>query len=132
MHSVTVKKDDLVAKVKANRKAHRDLFLKAQEGYRKVIVAELDRMLSDAKAGRRISRSINLAEPVDHTADYDRVLAMLEMSVDDTITLNSQEFNQYVRDNWEWSRLANITNTAYSLGSFVPRSGAPAWSDANL
>jgi hypothetical protein len=78
-------------------------------------------MLADAKAGRSISRSINLAEPVDHTADYDRILAMLEMSVDDTIMLDAQEFNQYVLDNWEWSRLASYTNQSYAIGTPVPR-----------
>ena len=73
------------------------------------------------KAGRSISRSINLAEPVDHTADYDRILAMLEMSVDDTISLSAQEFNQYVLDNWELSRLASYTNQSYAVGTPVPR-----------
>jgi hypothetical protein len=45
--------------VRANREAHRNLFLKAQEGYRKLVIEELERMLADARAGRRISRSIN-------------------------------------------------------------------------
>jgi hypothetical protein len=67
--------------IQTNRDPHRELFLKAQEGYRKLVIEELDRMLADAKAGRQISRSINLAKPVDHTADYDGILAMLKMSV---------------------------------------------------
>jgi len=121
MNTVTVKREELLTKVRTNRDAHRTLFLKAQEGYRKLVIEELDRMLADAKAGRSISRSINLAEPVDHTADYDRILAMLEMSVDDTIMLDAQEFNQYVLDNWEWSRLASYTNQSYAIGTPVPR-----------
>jgi len=121
MNTVTVKREELLTKVRTNRDAHRTLFLKAQEGYRKLVIEELDWMLADAKAGRSISRSINLAEPVDHTADYDRILAMLEMSVDDTIMLDAQEFNQYVLDNWEWSRLASYTNQSYAIGTPVPR-----------
>ena len=121
MNTVKVKREELLTKVRTNRDAHRTLFLKAQEGYRKLVIEELDRMLADAKAGRSISRSINLAEPVDHTADYDRILAMLEMSVDDTIMLDAQEFNQYVLDNWEWSRLASYTNQSYAIGTPVPR-----------
>ena len=70
---------------------------------------------------QKAGRSINLAEPVDHTADYDRILAMLEMSVDDTISLSAQEFNQYVLDNWELSRLASYTNQSYAVGTPVPR-----------
>src|SRR6516165_11538428 len=98
MNQVKVRRADLLAKVRTNRDAHRELFLRAQQGYRKLVIEELDRMLADAKAGRQISRAINLAEPVDHTADYDRVMAMLEMSVDDTVILSAQEFNQFVLD----------------------------------
>jgi hypothetical protein len=122
MNTVKVKREDLLTKVRANREAHRELFLKAQEGYRKLVIEELDRMLADAKAGRKVSRSINLAEPVDHTFDYDRVIMMLEMSVDDTVTLDALEFNQYVMDNWEWSKLANYTNRSFAVGTPVPRS----------
>jgi len=128
MHQVKVNRAELLAKVRTNRYAHRDLFLKAQEGYRKLVIEELDRMLADAKTGRPIQRSINLAEPVDHRADYDRILAMLEMSVDDIIVLDAQEFNQYVLDNWEWSRLASYTNKSYAVGTPVPRA-AKRWDD---
>jgi hypothetical protein len=121
MNTVKVKREELLTKVRANRDAHRDLFLKAQEGYRKLVIEELDRMLADAKAGRKVSRSIDLAEPVDHTFDYDRVIMMLEMSVDDTVTLDALEFNQYVMDNWEWSKLANYTNRSFAVGTPFPR-----------
>jgi hypothetical protein len=110
----------LLTKVRANREAHRELFLKAQDGYRKLIIEELDRMLAEAKAGRRISRSINLAEPTDHTSDYDRVVAMLEMSVEETITLDAQDFDQYVMDNWDWSSFALSTNTFYAAEAPKP------------
>ena len=33
-----------------NRDAHRSLFLLAQEGYRKLVIEELDKMLIDARA----------------------------------------------------------------------------------
>ena len=78
-------------------------------------------MLADAKAGRSIQRSISLAEPADHTEDYDRVLAMLEMSVDETVILSSEEFSQYVLDRWTWSRFATSTNQSYATGTPVPR-----------
>jgi hypothetical protein len=102
--------------VRTNRDSHRELFLKAQEGYRKLVIEELDRMLADAKAGRPIRRSVSLTEPSDHTKDYDRVIAMLEMSVDDTVTLDASDFDRYVLDNWDWSRFALSTNTSYAEG----------------
>lgn len=114
MQTVKVKRDELLMKVKTNREEHRNLFLKAQEGYRKQVIKELDQMLADARDGKPIRRSVNLAEPMDHTQDYDRVIAMLEMSVDLEIEIDSVEFDQYVLDNWDWKQLAMMTNLKYA------------------
>src|SRR5215831_19292135 len=114
MNTVTVKREELLTKVRTNREAHRTLFLKAQEGYRKLVIEELDRMLADARQGRPIQRSVTLTEPSNHIKDYDRIITMLEMSVDDTIVLDANTFDCYVMDNWQWSRFALHTNTAYA------------------
>jgi hypothetical protein len=45
MNDVKVKREELLSKVRANRDAHRSLFLLAQEGYRKLVIEELDKML---------------------------------------------------------------------------------------
>jgi hypothetical protein len=71
-------------------------------------------MLEDARKGRPIQRSVTLTEPSNQVKDYDRVITMLEMSVDDTITLDAQAFDRYVMDNWDWSRFALATTTAYA------------------
>ncbi len=80
MNTVKVKREELLTKVRSNRDAHRSLFLKAQEGaqegYRKLVIEELDRMLADARGGRPIQRSVTLTEPSNHVK---------EMSVDETI-----------------------------------------------
>jgi hypothetical protein len=73
MNDVKVKREELPSKARANRDAHRSLFLLAQEGYRKLVIEELDKMLSDARAGLPIKRSVSLTEPSDHTKDYDRI-----------------------------------------------------------
>ncbi|HXM03797.1 MAG TPA: hypothetical protein VN939_14390 [Chthoniobacterales bacterium] len=51
-----------------------------------------------------------MPEPVDHTADYDRVISMLEMSAQDLVQVSAEQFDQYVLDNWRWRRFANETN----------------------
>lgn len=114
MDEVKVKREKLLEVVRKNRKAHRDLFLKAQEGYRKDMIAELDQMLQDAKDGKQIRRAVMMPEPQDHTADYDRVITMLEMSVDKEIELDSEAFDNYVMDNWAWRAHAMATNTMYA------------------
>lgn len=114
MHSVKVERMALLNSIKGNRDAHRALFLKAQEGYRVMMIEELDRMLQEAKDGKHIRRGVSFAEPQDHTEDYDRVIRMLEMSVDKEIEIDANSFDQYVRDRWSWKQFADSTNTLYA------------------
>jgi hypothetical protein len=120
MDDVKVKRVDLLEIIKANRDKHGDLFLKAQEGYRELVIEEFDRMLKDARNGKAIKRSITMPEPVDHTDDYDTAIAMLEMSVDDEVMIDQVAFAQYVRDKWTWKAHADFTNTAYAA-KMIPR-----------
>ena len=102
MNEVRVLRTALLEKLERNRSGHRDVFEKAQVKYREQVIEELDQMLSDAKLGRKIKRYVLLPEPEDHTNDYDRVIAMLKMSVEDEIKLSELDFGRYVLDHWEW------------------------------
>lgn len=115
MNQVTVRKQELLAKLTENRRNHRAAFEKAQEGFRVRVIEELDQHLADAKAGRNIKRHVNLPEPEDHTKDYDRIITMVEMSVDEEIELHAQDFARYVMDNWEWKDRVTSTNSMYGV-----------------
>lgn len=113
MRDIVVKKEDLLNKVRVNRDAHRDIFLRAQEKYREAIIAELDRMLEDARSGRKISRFISLPEPEDHTEDYDRAIGMLEMELRGEIELTETDFAIYVLDQWAWRKAWASSTASY-------------------
>lgn len=115
MRDITVFIPDLVDKIRANREAHREKFLKAQEAFRARAIEELDRRLADARNGSRINLYIDLPEPKDHTADYDRVLEMLAMHVEDTIDLSEKDVQMYVQDDWGWKREFELTNLVYAV-----------------
>lgn len=119
MQSVKVKRAKLLTAITKNRAAHRALFLKAQEGYREVVIGLLDEMLADARDGKPVRTRVRVQAPEDHTEDYDRVIDMLTMSVDQTVTLSATDFNRYVRDKWEWTAAALWKNTTYASGSYV-------------
>lgn len=113
MHEVTVNKDELLKALEENRNNHREEFLKAQEGWKTIILEELERRLSDARANRRIQASFNYPEPQDHTKDYDRVIRMVKMSVVDNITIQEHDFAQFVMDDWEWKAQWTASNINY-------------------
>jgi hypothetical protein len=114
MNTVKVKRDELLAKLEVNRSNHRQLFLDAQEGYRQMVIQELDKSLNDAREGRAIRTHIAMQAPQDHTDDYDNVVAMLGMSVDEVIELDAHDFQCYVMDKWTWAAAANLLNSTYA------------------
>jgi len=116
MRIVRLKRKELLEKVKGNRANHRAVFEKALEGYRKAAIKELEKMLDEAKKGLRISREVRLVEPMDQTREYDRVIKMLEMSMDDIIELDERGFSQYVMDDWSWKANFLETTNPYTKG----------------
>jgi hypothetical protein len=129
LHSLTFNKAELLERMRANRDRHRQVFEEALEGYRAQMVAELETMLGDARAGRRIRRSVQLPEPRDHTRDYDRVILMLELAETERITLSEVEFSQYVLDEWGWRADFLSTSAAYSRRAARLLDETSGWQD---
>lgn len=114
MNTVKVEKSKLLEVVRANRENHKKIFTEAQENYRTAVIAELDRMLAEAKSGARIRRAVSLVEPIDQTREYDSAIRMLEMSTDDVIELTTSQFNNLVLDDWSWRHQFLASNRLYS------------------
>lgn len=113
MRDIRVDRRKLLKIMRDNRQEHVSEFGKAQAKYRELMIAELDRRLADARAGGPIVRAFYLPEPEDHSEDYDRAIAMLEMEVRDEVELNERDFRSYVQNRWEWAMAWNETARAY-------------------
>ncbi|MCZ6654841.1 MAG: hypothetical protein O7D91_17670 [Planctomycetota bacterium] len=114
MQKVTVRKSELLEALKENRAQHRKIFEEACEGFRVEACRLLKQKLDDAKEGRRINLSFSLTQPVDQTREYDQVIRMCEMSLDDQIELENHEFQQFVMDRWDWRDQFLMSNSRYS------------------
>lgn len=123
MRTIKIEVEKLRAVVQENREKHRAIFEEAMTGYRKAAITELDKMIADAKAGKKIRRSLTLVEPVDQTRDYDRVLKALELTSDTIVDLTEQEFAQYVLDDWGWKRQFIHANSTYVMDLMEQDSG---------
>lgn len=112
--SVRVERDKLLLHLAKNREAHRALFEEAMEGYRVQAIEILEdhiQRISNNKPERVV---VSLPLPEDHTDDYDRVIEMIQWSIDDEIWLDANEFNQYVRDQWLWKEQFLATAMTYT------------------
>lgn len=114
MKAIRVSKAKLIETLTQNRSNHRKIFEEALEGYRRTVITELERRLEDAKANKKVSLYIQLTQPVDQTKDYDRVLGMLNLSLDTEIELSEQDFAAYVMDDWGWKKQFITSNAFYS------------------
>lgn len=114
MNNVKVDKQKLLDILKKNKTTHRKIFLEAQDGYRKLAIKELDKMLKNARDGKKFERMISLVAPQDMTKEYDNTIAMLEMSVEDEIVLTATQFQNFVQDDWTWKANFLLSNSSYS------------------
>ena len=117
MQEVKIKREALLAAVKANRDQHRKTFLLACKGFRTKAIQELDIMLKEAQDGELIRTSLSLPTPSDHTSDYDREIRMLEMCDDPVVELSAHEFDMYVMDNWNWKAHESNVTAMYCSGT---------------
>lgn len=123
MENIEVAKAELLEKLKQNRADHRAIFEEALEGFREQATKVLNRALDNLKANRCQDVSVSRLVPRDHTGDYDRTIAMIEMSIGDTVVLSEDDFAQYVMDDWGWQRsfLSNTYGSTTATGKFSDR-----------
>jgi len=121
MRDVKVNTADLLAKVIANRVKHIEEYKEAVAGYKDAAKAEIKKVMlrlqariDELEAGEMIrlaSVHFELAVPENHEKDYDQAISMLDMSVDDEVTIKASEHACYVMDDWTWKQdFVNVSN----------------------
>ena len=115
MKDITMKKSVLLDKLRENQRAHKAIFDEAVDGYKKQALALLEEHLKRIRDGKMIEVAVHLPVPENHTRDYDRVIAMMELDIAETVVLSEGDFAQYVLDDWKWKRQFLESSKAYSL-----------------
>ena len=111
---VRVPRVQLLKALRENRDKHRAVFEEAMEGYRTQAIKILEEHIERIKANKPEQVRITLPMPEDHTDDYDRVIQMIEWSLDAEVWLDGHEFDQYVRDEWGWKAAFLATASTYT------------------
>ena len=117
MRTVNVNKSDLASILAENRKKHKAEYEEAFEGYIKTAIEKLEENLAKFKEGEITKLRWNEQPPTSNVKDYDRVIKMLEMSTDDKIELTSEEFENFVQDDWHWKETWRLSNSKYMTAS---------------
>lgn len=110
MRTITVNKDELLIKLRANRENHVAEYEEAKANYRDKVVAALKERAMDIQKGGDVNIRFDLPEPRSFADQYDDAIAMLEWHQDDEIDLDHGEFQQFVQNQWHWSQqFAGVT-----------------------
>ena len=112
---VTVKKDELLKRLKDNRRNHIKVYKESLKLWQKDLAkATKEIKASDYVGFPRILTEIERDCPTTHEAEYDRVIDMFSMSMKDEIELSGDMFNTYCRDEWGW-KSSVMSNKYYSM-----------------
>jgi hypothetical protein len=111
--TVRVNKDDLLERIKKNRDEHRKIFEEALGGWKKKVIQVLDERYREALEGKKFDIGIHLPRPEDHTDQYDTVIELLTMSLDDELELTQAEFANYALDKWQWQAQFLAMSSSY-------------------
>ncbi len=115
--TTTVDRSKLLNALRKNRDNHAGMCAEARAGF----AAEAKRVFADRikaiESGNLTKLSIRLEPPEDHTAEYNTAIQMAEWSTENTITLTSDEFRNFVMDEWDWLGLWLVQNRNYSAST---------------
>jgi hypothetical protein len=114
MNNLNFNKLELLKIIRENRDKHREVFEESYEGFYQALLEQLDKMKEAALARKKVNLHLGLSEPKDQTGEYDRAIRMLELSTDESVSLDEQQFANYVLDEWHWKAQFIASNTMYS------------------
>lgn len=104
----------LIKKITANQKKHARIYASALVGYRQKLIHKCRQNLARALKKQPVNAAIGLVEPVQNLDEYAKVLAMLNLSVEENVLLDETDIDRYVMDNWDWKERFMTSNSFYS------------------
>ena len=115
LDSVKVEKGKLLTTLQENRGKHVAEYDSAVEAYRKAAEKALRKRAIEIRDGETLCKEVDdLPEPRSFAADYDRAIAMVEWSTEETIELDEQDFRAFVLDEWNWRGQFAGTTSLYN------------------
>ena len=112
MKTVTVDKQRLLEILKANKETYLAELVEARKEYTQSTRELLEQALASLTAFKDVT--IMQTAPIDQSYEYDRAISMLELSVDDTVTLDQREFDNYVHNKWQFVQHLSALRTTYA------------------
>lgn len=115
--SVNVNRIELLEYLRKNREKHILEYQQAVDCYQDAMVNALKKKLKEVRSGKATELSLSLPRPQSYESNYNNVIEMLELSVDENINLDSGAFKAYIKDEWNWSNSFKTLVGSYISGA---------------
>lgn len=109
---VNVNRLQLIEALQAGLATHKVEYAEAMKDYEAAVIKFLEEATARAKSGNFTDLVLRLQKPENHTKDYTNVIELLEVSVDETIQLDSEAFRAYYKGEWGWKAAFGASATA--------------------
>ena len=115
MNGVKIKSSELLFILENNLSHHKDDIQEAIELRRNEIILYFKQKLEVMESDESYSpkESINFPLPKDSSSDYEKAIRMVQLTQDEIIELNEDQFDKLVMDNWEWKQSLVATSAFY-------------------
>jgi hypothetical protein len=112
--TISASRESMLTTLRENREKHSAIVKEARAGYMAAAREALKGRLEELERGKFATLHFSLEPPRDHTKVYDTAIRLLELHLEDAITLDAEQVRHLVMDEWDWSRQFIVTNSAYS------------------
>lgn len=116
MYDIEVSKEQLLETLQSNRTRHVSEYEEAVRNYPGAVVRALREVAEQIESGEKKpeAHGISMPKPHSYETEYDDAIEMLEWHEGSTVTLDRQQFKQYVQDQWQWSGSFASTTSLYN------------------
>jgi hypothetical protein len=123
MNTVMISREKLSEQLEKNRDEHKIIYDVALLGWKTEVIVALRRALNKAVDGTEYITDLDIDPPENHLNEYDEIIDRVKWHEENMITLDLREFNQFVRDSWDW--MPHFLNNAFNYSSSTsPSSGS--------
>lgn len=114
-NTVIIPKEKLLNTLWTNRAEHRKIVDAALVKYQEAVNKELKKMAKRARKGKRVPHNfLNfLPVPQDYTTAFDQAIQQVEWDVREEIELTREDFNRFIRNEWEWANMFAASSARY-------------------
>jgi hypothetical protein len=122
MNTVTINKQKLLEQLEKNRVEHDIIYNAAMQGWKSEVTLALTEALDNAMHNEEFITFLDIPEPENHLNEYSEIIDRVTWHEGDMITLDLREFNQFVRDSWDW--MPHFLNNAFNYSSSTSSSSS--------